>query len=525
MSQTSGRRTGKVTIAGALCMAALVAVALLAGGCGVSTVTGGSGGYTVRAIFDDAANIIPGEDVKIEGVKVGTVGPVTATPQQKAAVVLNIENPGFQDFRADASCTIEPEALIGEKFVNCLPTQPRAEGTRLPRELHKIPSGQEGEGQYLLGVQNNSSPVDVDLLGDINRLPVRERFTIILNELGAGLAGRGSDLNAVIRRADPALRELDKVVGILASQNKLLAKLAVDSNQALAPIPAVKEKISNFIVGQDTVARATANQRGALAHNLAGFPPFLRQLGPAMERYGRLAEQTTPTFTDLKAAAPGIDEMFTHLPAFANSSTTFFQSLGKTSKLSGPALVALQPLLARLKSLGSAAKPFSSSLSELFTSLRDTGGLERILDFIFLGAGSTNGYDALGHFLRAELVANLCLKYDVTSTSGCSAKLFSTSGSSSTEGAGSASKVGTTGLVMQRTLAVLKGATPAQAIAKYPGSVSAAEALAGAGAGAAGEGAASAQPVGGSTSATTFYTPSPETSGTSGMLLNYLLGN
>ena len=504
-------------VVGALSTVALVVAALLLAGCGSS-----GGDYTVRAIFDDAANIIPGETVKIGGVKVGTVGSVTPTPQQKAAVELNITAAGFQDFRADASCTIEPEALIGEKFVNCLPTQPRAEGAPLPPPLHQIPSGQEGEGQYLLPVTNTSSPVDVDLLGDINRLPVRQRFTIILNELGAGLAGRGSDLNAVIRRADPALRELDKVVGILAGQNKLLAKLAVDSNQALAPIPAVKEKISNFIVGQDTVSRATANQRGALKQNLADFPAFLAQLGPAMERYGRLAEQTTPAFTDLKAAAPGINQTFTQLPAFQKSSTTFFTSLGKTAKLSGPALAALQPFLARVKTLGNVAKPFSVSLAELFTSLRNTGGLERLMDFIFLGAGSTNGYDALGHFLRAELVANACLTYALTPVSGCSAKLFSTSGSSLSA---SASKAGTTGLVMQRTLAVLKGATPAQAIAKYPGSISSAEALAGTGVGATGEGAAGAQPVGGSSSGTTYYTPSPESSGTSGMLLNYLLGN
>jgi phospholipid/cholesterol/gamma-HCH transport system substrate-binding protein len=505
-------------IVGALCMAALVAVALLATSAG-----GSNGGYTVRAIFDDAANIIPGENVKIDGVKIGVVGPVTATPAQKAAVVLKIENPGFQDFRADASCTIEPEALIGEKFVNCLPTQPRAEGTPLPPPLHKIPSGHEGEGQYLLPVQNTSSPVDVDLLNDLNRLPERERFTIILNELGAGLAGRGSDLNVVIRRANPALREFDKVLAILASQNKLLAKLAVDSDQALAPIPAVKEKISNFIVGQDTVARASANQRGALARNLTGFPPFLEQLGPAMERYGRLAEQTTPTFTDLKAAAPGINQLFTQLTPFSKSSTAFFQSLGKTAKLSGPALVALQPLLARVKTLGHAAKPFSGSLSELFTSLRNTGGLERLLDFIFVNAGDTNGYDALGHFLRAEAIGTNCLTYAVTPEPGCSSKLFSTTGSSSTESGASASRAGTTSLVMQRTLAVLKGATPSQAIAKYPGSVSTAEAFPGAGA--TGEGAAGAQPVGGSSSGTTYYTPSPESTGASGMLLNYLLGN
>ncbi len=533
MSQTSGWRRGPVAIVSALGTAALVAVVLLAvSGCGSS-----GGGYTVRATFDDAANIIPGEDVKIEGVKVGVVGPVTPTPAQKAAVVLDIENSGFQDFRSDASCTIEPEALIGEKFVNCLPTQPRPEGTPLPPPLHKIPSGHEGEGQYLLPVTNTSSPVDVDLLGDLNRLPERERFTIIINELGAGLAGRGSDLNDVIRRADPALRELDKVLGILADQNKVLVNLAEESDRALAPVAGVKQQISNFIVGNDTVARASANQRGALARNLAGFPPFLEQLGPAMERFGRLAEQTTPTFTDLKAAAPGVNQTFTQLAPFARSSTTFFKSLGSTAKLSGPALAALQPLLARAKTLGNVAKPFSTNLSELFTSLRDTGGLERLMDFIFLGAGTTNGYDALGHFLRTEgVAAATCLTYAIAPAGGCHGNFFNTSGTATNAAtAGSAktadaatttgyagAQAGTTSLVMERTLAVLKGATPAQAIAKYPGSISAAGALAGLDA--ASEGAASAQPVGGSSSGTTYYSPSPE-SGAGGMLLNYLLGN
>jgi phospholipid/cholesterol/gamma-HCH transport system substrate-binding protein len=116
--------------------AALLAAGVLAAILLLATSAGGSNGsYVVRAIFDDAGNIIPGENVKIDGVKVGTVGSVTPTPQAKAAVVLNISNPGFKDFRADASCTIRPQALIGEKFVDCLPTQPRVEGTPLPPPL------------------------------------------------------------------------------------------------------------------------------------------------------------------------------------------------------------------------------------------------------------------------------------------------------------------------------------------------------------------------------------------------------
>jgi len=524
-TQTVGWRRFAAGVGGAACTAGLVAIVLLALSAG-----GSNGSYTVRAIFDDAGNIISGEDVKIAGVKVGTVGSVTPTAQAKAAVVLNITKPGFQDFRADASCTVRPQALIGEKYVDCLPTQPRVEGTPLPPPLQRIPSGQEGSGQRLLPVQNDHSPVDVDLLGDISRLPERQRLTIILNELGAGLAGRGSDLNAVIRRANPALQELDKVLGILASENRVLAKLAVDSDRALEPFARVRGQVADFIAQSNKVAQASAAHRGALARNLADFPPFLEQLGPAMERLGRFADQTTPVFTDLGVAAPGINQAFTHIPAFSSSSTKFFENLGQTAKLSGPALVATKPLLNRLKALGNAGKPFTGNLAELLGSLRATGGLERILDFIFLGTGSANGYDALGHFLRAEGVGTACLTYQILPDTKCGRKLFNTRGAeAATEGSsGTAARSAsinpaTTGLVMARTLAVVNGATVAQALAKYPGSAPTARELTGSGS--SGGSATAAQPVGGSTAGTTYYAPSAEGSSAGGMLLNYLLGN
>ncbi len=521
--KSGGWRSGAGRVAVGGCAAALVVIVLLAISAG-----GGGGGYTVRAIFDDAANIIPGENVKIDGVKVGTVGSVTPTLQNQAAVVMHIENPGFQDFRADATCTIRPQALLGEKFVDCLPTQPRVEGTPLPPPLRTIRFG-EGAGEKLLPVQNTHSPVDPDLLNDITRLPERQRLTIILNELGVGLAGRGSDLNAVIRRANPALQELDKVLAILAGENKVLAKLAVDSDKALAPLAGVRKQFAEYFAQSNTVAQASARHLGALEDNLKLFPSFLRQLGPSVERLAAFAEQTTPVFKDLGIAAPGINQTFTHLPAFSKSSEAFFTSLGSTAKQSGPALVSVQPLLKQLGSLGGAAKPFAGNLNSLAGSLRSTGGLERIMDFLFLGAGSANGYDALGHFLRTEGLGTICLKYQLTPAAGCSAKLStrsaSTASSSSTASTAKVSAVSnpsTTSLVMDRTLAVLKGDTPAQALAAYPGSAPAPGALSAiAPANGSNE---PAQPVGGASAGTTYYTPAAE-AGAGGMLLNYLLGN
>jgi phospholipid/cholesterol/gamma-HCH transport system substrate-binding protein len=529
VSTTSvGRRRAAVGSAGGACLIAVVVIALLATSAG-----GGNGTYTVRAIFDDAANAIGGESVKIDGVKVGTVDSVTPTPNAQAAVVLHITTPGFTDFRRDATCTIRPQALLGEKFVDCLPTQPRVEGTPLPPPLRTIPSGLEGAGERLLPVTNTHSPVDPDLVNDINRLPERERLTIILNELGVGLAGRGSDLNVVIRRADPALQELDKVLAILAGENRVLAKLAVDSDQALAPLAGVRKQFADYFAQSSTVAQASARHLGALERNLILFPPFLRELGPSMERLAHFADETTPVFKDLGVAAPGINQTFTHLPAFSKSSETFFTSLGKTAEKSGPAIVAVKPLLSDLRSFGGAAQPFTTNFSSLLTSLRNTGGLERILDFTFLGAGAANGYDALGHFLRTEGLATICQTYAIAPSAGCSAKLATTTGAEA--GASSVGNPSTTSVLMARTLAVIKGATPAQALAKYPGSVpkpgatsastSASTPALVSNSVAASGGATATQPVGGASAGTTNYSPSAEGSGAGGMLLNYLLGN
>ena len=62
------------------------------------------GGYKVRAIFDNAFSLIKGEDVKVAGVNVGKVKGLEVTRDNKAAVDPGHHQPGFDDFREDASC-------------------------------------------------------------------------------------------------------------------------------------------------------------------------------------------------------------------------------------------------------------------------------------------------------------------------------------------------------------------------------------------------------------------------------------
>ena len=409
-------------------MKRILAITLTLAATAVVTVLGTGAGdsdddrYLVRAVFDNAFSLIKGENVRVAGVNVGVIDKLEVTRDNRAAVILEITDPGFQDFRADAKCTIRPQSLIGEKYVECSPTQPRPQGDRLPPPLREVPEGEPGAGQRLLPVEQTSKPVDVDLINNVMRLPQRQRLAIILNELGAGLAGRGADLNETIRRANPALGELNEVFKILAKQDQVLADLAENSDQVLAPLARERNRVASFIENANTVSKATAERRVDLERNFERLPRFLRELRPTMTRLGSFSDEFTPVLSDLQAAAPDINELFRELGPFSQASIPAFQSLGQALEVGRPALVRSKPIIDDLRRLTDEARPLASNLSALTTSLRDRGAIERFMDFLFYQVTAVNGFDQFGHYLRAGLIVNTCSQYTDEPQPGCSSR-------------------------------------------------------------------------------------------------------
>jgi ABC-type transporter Mla subunit MlaD len=440
-----------------LACAAVVAVL----GTGASS---SDGTYRVRAIFDSAFSVIKGEDVKVAGVKVGKIETLQVTRDNKAAIVLDIDDPGFADFRADATCQIRPQSLIGEKFVECTPTQPRAPGEKVPPPLKTVPKGQDGAGQHLLPVRNTLHTVDLDLINNIMRLPFRERFAILLNEFGTGLAGNGRALNSAIRRADPALKETDKVLDLLASQNKVLANLARESDTVLAPLAARRQQVADFVVKAGDVAQATADQKSNLERSFARLPEFLRQLRPTMVRLGALSDQGAPLFEDLGAEAPNLARFAKDLGPFSQAGIPAIKSLGKAADIGTKAVPKTLPITKEVRGLAAAAKPLGDNLRATLESLRDTGGIERVMDYVFFQVAAINGFDTIGHYLRAGLIVNTCSTYATTLNPACTSRFSSSSSASSTREAKiSATPTGDVYLDrMQRILALIGQGVPAQ---------------------------------------------------------------
>ena len=90
--------------------------------------------------------------------------------------MLKITDPGFQDFRTDATCLIRPQSLLGEKFVDCKPTEPRSSVTEPPPALELIADGEPGEGERFLPLENNGKAVDLDLVNNIYREPEADKL-------------------------------------------------------------------------------------------------------------------------------------------------------------------------------------------------------------------------------------------------------------------------------------------------------------------------------------------------------------
>jgi ABC-type transporter Mla subunit MlaD len=373
--------------------------------------------YFVRAIFDNAANLVEGEDLKVAGVPVGVVSELNVTEENKAAVTLRVDDEDFTPWKQDATCTIRPQSLIGEKFVECEP------GSAAAASLRTIESG-DGEGERLLPLERTSSPVDLDLINATLRLPYRERFRILLSELGTGLAGREEELNEVIHRANPALRETDELLAILADQNRVLARLAREGDRALGPLARERQSVADFIVQANATGEASAERRTDIRRGINLLPPFLRELRPLMADLQGLAQQGTPLLRDLGAAAPELDRLIHGLGTFSEAGRESFPSLGDALEIGRPLLIRARPLIQDLSRLGRETGPAAEDLDKLTASLDKTGGVERINDFLYNVAMSTNGFDAVSHYLRAGLNANVCSEYALTPGPGCNANFY-----------------------------------------------------------------------------------------------------
>ncbi|MCW3017266.1 MAG: hypothetical protein JWO02_4358 [Solirubrobacterales bacterium] len=381
---------------------------------GFAVVAGGAGNsadqpeYSVE--LDNAFGLIGGADLKIAGVRAGKITDMKLNAAHRAVVSFTITKTGFGSLRTDARCETRPQSLIGEYFIDCSP------GTA-PTELKR---------GAVIPVARTSSTVAPDLVNNVLRRPYRERLAILINELGAGVAGNGKHLNDAIRRAAPALRETDKVLAQLARQNQVLQDLTVNADTVLADLAANRKDVGRWVVEARDTAVASAERKADIALGFRRLPGFLKELRPTMAALGATADAQAPALRNLSQSADELERLFTNLKPFSDANRPALRALARASVTGGQAFKAATPVVQQLAAFAQGTPELGRNLATVLKHLDDpahavendpraaaatgraapTGysGLEALLTYAYDQTMSTNIFDANEHILKIGVI-------------------------------------------------------------------------------------------------------------------------
>ncbi len=397
----------RVLLSGAI-LAAVAAFIVLATGASQGTAAG-----TYKIEFDNAFGLVTGADFKVSGVPAGTISAINLDPRTtRALVTIEVTKPGFGQFHADAHCESRPESLIGEYYIDCNPGS----------------SGPVLKPGSTIPVTHTQSTIPADLLQNIMRLPYRQRFSIIVNELGAAAAARGGDLKAALQRAVPALTETDSLLNLLANDSGTLQALTRDSNSVITALANNSQNVKRFITEADRTVVATATQQANLRTTLARFPGLLEQLKPTLGQLSTTITTNEPVLQNLNQASGQLTRLFTDLPAFSRSARPAIKSLGQASVTGKVAVIAAQPTVSDLNNFAKPTPELAQNLSIVLQDLdsqnravepdprspqgKGFSGLQALLWYVFNQTLAVNTYGPLGHMLAVDaFFSPMCSPY------------------------------------------------------------------------------------------------------------------
>ena len=413
-----------------LVTAVVAAVALVLGVVALTGADDGGGGQReVRMVFDNAFGLVEGGDFRIGGVRAGQTTSFDVLPSKsgppKAIVKATIARSGAPaGLRKDASCTIRPQSLVGEYYVDCQPGSSR----------------EKLGGDDVVPLRRTEGTIPQDLVNDVLRRPTRERLRLFVASLGTGLAGRPDDIQAVLRRAFPGLRETRETLRILGDQNRTIEQFIADADTVVTRLHDRRADVTDFIRESRGAAETGASRRAELREGVRLLPGFLAELRPTMAELSRLARVGGPLADELRRSAPAATTLLQRLGPFADAARPALRALGEAAVPTTQGLRESGQELATLRALGRDApatvKPLRQTLQTLDDRRRSIDndsraaltappapdptanaagrgftGFESIVNYFFWQTMSTNGFDAIGHQLRVGATVSKCSPY------------------------------------------------------------------------------------------------------------------
>jgi virulence factor Mce-like protein len=362
----------------------------------------------VDVVFDDARGLIPGQLVQVAGARVGSISAVTVTADYKARVHMEVD--ARFAFREDATCTIKPQGLIAENYVDCNPGTPRAKPLR-----------GTGGAAPTVPVERTTQPVSLTDLFEVWNAPTSQRAAVLLSTLGIATAGRGEDMNAILHRANPALAVARRTIRQLTGQRDELAR-TID---ALAPVAAElsrrPEDIRGLVRHAGRVATQVASERAALTEGIRRLPPLLEQAQPALRELSAVMATGAPLLDRVDESAPALNQLTREMPRLAAAARPTLRALGPVLVRGADTSRRTLPLSRLMRTYTRESLPNARIAGEMLPTLEQRSMVKNLLEFLYNTALATARYDDLSHMLPAHVGVASCMRFASEPDPACGA--------------------------------------------------------------------------------------------------------
>ena len=214
--------------------------------------------YKVSARVPNAQGLIPGNEVRVGGLRVGVVDEIEAEETRGRPVArldLKLDKTA-EPLHAGAQITVRPRSPLGLKYVEITPIE---RGAALA----------PGES---LDLSRARPTVDLDQVLSALDPPTRRSLQLTVAGLGTGFAGRGQDVNAAIASFPPLLRRAERVSENLADPATRLAGLIRGAERVTGQLAPVSRQLGSLVTGSNTTAAALASVTPDLRRVLADAP-------------------------------------------------------------------------------------------------------------------------------------------------------------------------------------------------------------------------------------------------------------
>lgn len=374
-------------VVGALLVVAVVAAVLLLRGNDLTT-------YELR--FQNAGQLVKGDDVQIGGRRVGNVKEISLTNDNQARVTIELES-GFAPLHQGTTAIIRATSLSGiaNRYIALTPGADNKP---------KLDDGAQ------LTSASTTAPVDLDQLFNTFDPRTRKALQNVIQGSATWYDNAGKYANKGTKYFNPAISTSSTLVNELVGDQKAFTDLVVSSSKVVTAIAERRGDLSNLVTNANVTTGAIAAENAALEQALGLLPGTLRQANTTFVDLRSTLDDLDTLTNVSKPATKNLARFFAQLRPLVDDARPTISDLRRLIRSPG-ANNDLIELLSKAPRLQKVAQPaFANSI----TALRKT---TPVLNFIrpytpeLAGwirdfGQTTANYDANGHFARIQPIFN-----------------------------------------------------------------------------------------------------------------------